>query len=70
MAIVAVGAVSGGLVWFFSDGQAARCSTPLRDAADSIWLMIKFADNWQKWSVFAVIVVLAAMYIVSRSARA
>ena len=69
MAIVAGGAVIGGLVWLFPRGGLSVLNH-LRDAFDTIWLTIKYADDWQKACVFAVIVVVAAMYIVSRSARA
>jgi hypothetical protein len=41
----------------------------VRDAADTAWLTIWYADNWQNARVFAVIVVVAGMYIVSRSAK-
>jgi len=69
MAIVAAGAVIGGLVWLLSPGGLSILNT-LRDAADTIWLTIEYADNTQKWSAIAVIIVLASMFIVSRTARA
>ncbi len=69
MAMVAGGAVIGGLVSLFPTAGLSVLNT-LRDAADTVWLTIKYADNWQKESAIAVIIVVAAMYIVSRSAKA
>jgi hypothetical protein len=42
----------------------------LRDVCNTIWLTVKYADNLQKLSAIAVLIILAAMYTVSRSARA
>jgi hypothetical protein len=70
MAIVAGGAVICGFVWVLLPTGGLSVLNTVRDAADTIWLTIKYADNWQKACVFAVIVVVAAMYIVSRSAKA
>lgn len=69
MVIVAGGAVICGLVWLLPMACLSVLNT-LRDAADTIWLTIKYADNSQKWSAIAVIIVLVSMLIVSRSARA
>jgi len=73
LAIVAGGAVIGGLiglVWLFLPMADLSVLNTVRDAADTIWLTIWYAENWQKWSTIAVIIVVAAMYIVSRTARA
>jgi hypothetical protein len=70
MAIVAGGAVLGGFLWLLLPVASLSVLITLRDAIDLAWLTIKFADNWQKACVSAVMVVVAAMYIVSRSAKA
>jgi hypothetical protein len=70
VAIVAGGAVLGGFLWLLLPVASLSALITLRDAVDMTWLTIKYADDWQKACVFAVIVVVAAMYIVSRSARA
>ncbi len=69
LAIVAVGAVVGGLVWLLPKEGLSMLNT-LRDAADATWLAIKYADNLQKTAAVAVIIVLASIYIASRSTRA
>jgi hypothetical protein len=69
MAIVAGGAVIGGLIWFLLSMADLPVLYSVRDSADTIWLMIKSADNWQKGLAIAVVVVAAAMFIVSRSAK-
>jgi hypothetical protein len=70
MAIVAGGAVLSGLGWLLLPVASLSALSTLRDAVDLTWLTIKYADNWQKACAFAVIVVVTAMYIVSRSAKA
>ena len=67
--IVSGGAVIGGLIWILSMLGLPVLAT-LEGAADTIWISFKYADNWQKASVTAVMVVVASMYIVSRSAKA
>jgi hypothetical protein len=42
---------------------------PVRDTVDAIWRGLKNADAFQQTSVVAVIVIIAAIYVVSRSAR-
>jgi hypothetical protein len=69
MAIVAGGAVLSGLGWLLLPTGSLSVLNTVRDAVDTIWFMIKFADDWQKASAFAVIVVVAAIYVVSRSAK-
>jgi len=70
MAIVAVGAVICGLVWLLLPMADLSVLNTLRDAAVTVSLTIKYADSSQRWSAIAVIIVVAAMYIVSRSAKA
>lgn len=70
MAIVAGGAVIGGLVWLLLPMANLSVLNSVRNAANAIWLTIWYADNWQKGSTIAVIVVVASMFIVSRTAKA
>jgi hypothetical protein len=70
MAMVAGGAVICGLVWLLLPMANLSVLHTLRDAADAIWLTIWYADNWQKGSTIAVIIIVASMYIVSRTAKA
>ncbi|MGO9469408.1 MAG: hypothetical protein ACLQIB_08595 [Isosphaeraceae bacterium] len=69
MAIVAIGAMVGGLVWLLPTQGLSALNT-LRDAADTTWLTIKYADNLQKTAGVAVIIVAASIYIASRGTRA
>jgi hypothetical protein len=41
----------------------------VRDAADTAWLIIKYASDFQKQSAVAVLVVAGAIYTISRSVR-
>lgn len=70
MAIVAVGAMICSLVWLLLPMADLSVLNNLRDAADAVWLTIEYSDSWLKGSAIAVIIVLSAMYIVSRSAKA
>ncbi len=70
LAIVGIGAVTGGLVWLLLPAADRAMLNSVREAADTIWLTFWHADDWQKWSAVAVIVVLASMFIASRTARA
>ncbi len=67
--IVSGGAVAGGLVWMLTMIGIPVLAT-LWGAVDMVWIWFRYADHWQKASIFAVMVVVASMYIVSRSARA
>jgi hypothetical protein len=42
----------------------------LRDAVDTFWLAIKYADTFEKLAAIAVIIVLVSIYTVSRTLRA
>jgi hypothetical protein len=69
---VAVAAAVGlGLVWAL---QSQRVDLPgldaLRDAARTVWLTIKYSDQSLQWSVGGVLLIIAAIIVVSRSARA
>jgi hypothetical protein len=69
MAIIAGAVVIGGLVWVLLSMANVPALYSLRDSVDTIWLIVKAADNWKKGSAIAVIVVVAAVFIVSRSTR-
>ncbi len=69
MAIVAIAAAVGSLVWLLPTEGLSVLNT-LRKGADTTWLTIKYADNLQKTAVVAVIVILASIYIASRGTRA
>jgi hypothetical protein len=69
MAIVAGGAVIGSVVWHLLAMADLPVIYTLRDSADTIWLTIKSTDDWQKGCAIAVLVVVGAMFIVSRSAK-
>jgi hypothetical protein len=70
LAIMVGGAVTGALAWLLLSMAHHPALYNLRDSADTVWLMIKSAENWQKGSVIAMIVVGAAIFIASRTARA
>ena len=69
VAIVACAAGFGGLVWLVLLMADLSMLNTVRDAADVIWLTIKFADYWTKLSAIAVLIVVAAIYTVFRSVR-
>ena len=66
LAIVAVGAVICGLVWIIMPAAVISLLNTVLDVTNTMWLTVKFADDWQKMSASAVIIVAGAMYIVSR----
>jgi hypothetical protein len=41
----------------------------LREATDTLWLKIKLAESWLKWSAVAVIVAMALIFVVSQSTK-
>ncbi len=63
--ILAAGVLVVGLV-----GVLGKFGPPvlvaLRDVAETAWLALKFADDLRLYSVLAVIIIVAAMYVVSR----
>jgi hypothetical protein len=69
MVIVAGGVVIGGLFWLFPS-EGLWVFNSVRDLAVIVWLKIKYADDWSKGCGIAVMVIVAAIYTVWRSARA
>jgi hypothetical protein len=67
--MIAAGVVVLGLAWTLL-GSVLPALVALRDAADTVWLTIRFADDLRTWSVLAVIIIIAAMYVVSRGSTA
>ena len=41
----------------------------LREATDTLWLKIKLAESWLKWSAVGVVVALGLIFIVSQSTK-
>jgi hypothetical protein len=70
LALAVGGAVTGGLIWVLLTTAGRSVLYAVRDSADTIWLLIRSAPNWQKGSVIAMIVAAAAIFIASRTARA
>jgi hypothetical protein len=69
LALTGAGVAAAGLVWALERTTGLSMIDAVRDVVDTVWLSILFADNFWKWSVLVVIVVVAAIYTVSRSAR-
>jgi hypothetical protein len=69
LALAVGGAAAAGLVWVLEQTSGLSMIDALRDVVDTVWLSILFADSFWKWSVLVVMLVVAAIYIVSRTAR-
>jgi hypothetical protein len=41
----------------------------LREATDTLWLKVKLAESWLKWSAVAVVVALVLIFVVSQSTK-
>ena len=63
------GAVIFALVCLVATVADLMIFSVVRDATDALWLTIKLAESSTKWAVCAVITVLTAIFIVSRSVR-
>ena len=67
MVVVVGGAVIGCVVWLLSMTAGLSVLDTLSDVSWMIWWRIVSADIWQKSSAFAVFVVLASIYLASRT---
>ncbi len=66
--MIAAGALVVGLGWAFQKGGLPVLDA-VRDVADTAWLTIKQTGNLPEFSAIAVLIVAAAMYVISRTAR-
>jgi hypothetical protein len=69
LAIAACGTAVLGVAWGFQVIGLPVIET-LRDAANTTWFAIMYAEHFHRYSVLAVILISVSIYIVSRSTRA
>jgi hypothetical protein len=68
MSMITVGTAAMGLAWILLE-LGGPVAVAARDTVDTAWLTIKYSNGYYKLAVLAVLIVVGAMYTISRSVR-